>query len=488
MTWAWLLLLPLAGPDDAACDRFVLVDPVAVTADTSCVAPAVRAGDTIAIGAGGLVVVRDREGQQEAVCVNRSKTAQSVTVGGQTPAGPAPCPSAACRKRQQLLTCTASPWSPPVATAAAAVVERAPVEGDEADVQQVLVSDFTSTDVPAGTVEILTTLTAVELARRDGFKVVTGDELEDLVAQAGEASARDCREEAGACLAEVAGALGARFMVSGRVAKAGRLLVVSVSLFDTDAAKAIGRAQFEAQNIVAARERLPLAVDNLLAPFLGTPTVEIPPPPVVRAAEDASSIWGAVLTGTGTAAGGVLCFALPSGLCMTASLLGGGVLASAYLLPAIPCTACACGPTLLGAALGDALFGFEIGWLRAWAAALTGAGVMGLAAFISAVLVGVFTLGGPIAVSLISGLTLQPNDPLLLLPALIGAPIALAIGVVGGTATAVGASALVFDLGVVVFEPDPDPLAAPDDASGEQARAWPDEMTPPALRVAAQRY
>jgi TolB-like protein len=509
MAWALLLLLPLAGASDGACARFRVVDSIAASVGTACEGPAVATGDTIKLEAGGLVVLQDREQARETVCVHRGRKAVTLVVDDKVGLKPKPCRSSACRKVGALSSCTVGEVVPPVTpaghhvtppaaappttapspappTATVAPEARGNAEEKEAGTHQVLVTAFAGTDVPAGTAQILTTLTAVELDRREGFEVVTGEELKALIAQAGTASVNNCSDEAGECLAEVAGALGARFLVSGRVAKAGRLLVVSVSLFDTDAAKAIGRAQFEAQDVVAARERLPLAVDNLLAAFLGTAPVTIPPPPIVRAAEDSASIWGAVMTGAGTAAGSVLCFALPSGACMSASILGGGVLASAFLLPAIPCTACACFPTMLGSAVGDMVFGFDVGWWRALAAGITAAAVLGVTAFITAVLVGILTLAGPIGGALISGGAIDPSDPLLILPALIAAPVALLIGVLAGSATAVAASALVFDLGVVVFEPTPDPLAEP--TPEELGRAWPGEQGPARVRLAAQAY
>jgi hypothetical protein len=124
-------------------------------------------------------------------------------------------------------------------------------------------------DPPARTVS---SLVGVELARIDAFDVMTGADVSQLLALEEERQKLGCQTSS--CLAEIAGAMGAELVVFGDIAVLGGVAVVNLSLFDSEAAKALGRVSIQNEERGRLAEQLASGARELVAPFLEAEGVE----------------------------------------------------------------------------------------------------------------------------------------------------------------------------------------------------------------------
>lgn len=109
-----------------------------------------------------------------------------------------------------------------------------------------------------------------ELAKSAYFSVVAKKEMETLIGLERQRQMMGCGEDSSACLAELAGALGARFVLSGSLARLGPSYQLSLQVMDTARAQAVGRSSRMANDLAVLRKGLAYAV----AEATGTP----PPP------------------------------------------------------------------------------------------------------------------------------------------------------------------------------------------------------------------
>lgn len=130
---------------------------------------------------------------------------------------------------------------------------------------QLLVLDLQhSPEIDAATVRTLTDLITIETGREKAVASVSGAELRNLVKLEGEKALMGCDQDS--CLAEIAGALGARFVLSGRVSSIGAIKVLQMSVFDATTATAISREAAKAEDIAGFVDAIGPAVKSLLAP------------------------------------------------------------------------------------------------------------------------------------------------------------------------------------------------------------------------------
>lgn len=157
-----------------------------------------------------------------------------------------------------------------------------------------LVLDLTGDAVSEETRKAITGLVVVKLTKDPRLDVVSGQEIKGMANLAADKQAAGCDD---ACLAEIAGAMDARLIVSGFVGKLGSLTVVNLSLFDATKARAVGRSTIEAESIEEVSGKLDKALNEMLA--------ALPKHKPPRAAADAGP--GAVTMGlVGGGAGGVV--------------------------------------------------------------------------------------------------------------------------------------------------------------------------------------
>jgi len=101
-----------------------------------------------------------------------------------------------------------------------------------------------------------------------------------------------CDEGSASCLAEVAGALGARYVVSGTLGTLGAEVVLQLTLLDTRTARTLARGGASGADVAALRAAIDGAVVEVLAPI-----VEVDVEVEARAASGGPP-WGAIVGGT----------------------------------------------------------------------------------------------------------------------------------------------------------------------------------------------
>ncbi len=144
---------------------------------------------------------------------------------------------------------------------------------------------------PAGGVEpqvagALTEALSTEVAARGFFDVLSSKDIATMLGLERQRQMLGCSDDT-SCLTELTGALGARFVMNGSVAKLGEAFQLTLQTMDSTKAQPIGRSTRIAPDLAALQAQLPYAV----AEATGTP---LPPPP--------SRVLPYALMGTGAAA------------------------------------------------------------------------------------------------------------------------------------------------------------------------------------------
>ena len=122
----------------------------------------------------------------------------------------------------------------------------APSAADE--LPSVLMMDLKATYVDAKTVGLVQNLVSSELAQQKGFELITGADLRKMLALQSERQAMGCNAE-DSCLSEIAGAMGARYVIYGEMGKLGSFYLLSLNLFDSQESKSTARASIKGKSI-----------------------------------------------------------------------------------------------------------------------------------------------------------------------------------------------------------------------------------------------
>jgi hypothetical protein len=128
-----------------------------------------------------------------------------------------------------------------------------------------LVTDLAhSESVAPDVARTLTDLVTAECARDEVFRVMSGNDIRNMIALEGEKQALGCDGEQ-TCLADLAGALGARFVIFGRVSTLDRLFVLQLELMDATTGAVIGRIVEQGGSVSQFTGKLRQVTTNLLA-------------------------------------------------------------------------------------------------------------------------------------------------------------------------------------------------------------------------------
>ncbi|MBL8924301.1 MAG: hypothetical protein JNJ54_35965 [Myxococcaceae bacterium] len=149
--------------------------------------------------------------------------------------------------------------------------------------------------VDVGMLQPLQTAIAAEVTARGFFEVVTAEDLRTLLGLERQRQLMGCTESS--CTTELAGALGARFVLSGSLTKLGATWQLTLTTLDTQRGQPVGRSVRLDTSAEALRQRLAISV----AEATGTP---LPPPPS-RVVPTTLLVAGGVATAFGLAWGGV---------------------------------------------------------------------------------------------------------------------------------------------------------------------------------------
>ncbi len=241
---------------------------------------------------------------------------------------------------------------------------------------RVLVLEPTGSTVEPSLRTAMAGLLTVELGRYEALDVVSADDMKKAVELEADKQLAGCTQSS--CLAEIAGALGARLVVFGDAAQLGSVTVLTVNLYDSERGESAGRVAIQAAALEEIPRKIPEAVAELLAKKLeeiapGSATYR-PPTSSPMTARAATAIVDVLLVGAtlggmfvGTAVGFGAGLALLEAIGATSTEAG-----YALYIPVLVGTSLGGGA---GAALGSLLFEPPaVAWV---AAAAGGAGVVG---------------------------------------------------------------------------------------------------------------
>ena len=152
-------------------------------------------------------------------------------------------------------------WTQP----AHAETQKAPVERPK-----LLLLDLKPILVKPEVAQILTTLVSAEISQYQKFNVVTSLDIRKMAALQDDKRKAGCDTDA-TCMADLAGSIGARFVIFGDVGQLGEKIILTLNLFDSKKAKAVARSIINANGIEDVPTKLPAGIRDLLS-------VELPAP------------------------------------------------------------------------------------------------------------------------------------------------------------------------------------------------------------------
>lgn len=166
----------------------------------------------------------------------------------------------------------------------AIVAAAAPLAADGAAKQKIAVLDVRAVQgVSPGTATILTAI-VVDDAARAGFEVISQADVSAMIGFEKQKQMLGCSDDS-SCLAEIGGALGVDFVLSGQVGQIGTRYHLSFQLLDARKAKVVSRAaRFSERDEDALAAAAQATVGDLLAAAAATqPRAAVPvlPPPAL---------------------------------------------------------------------------------------------------------------------------------------------------------------------------------------------------------------
>jgi hypothetical protein len=189
-----------------------------------------------------------------------------------------------------LLLALQSPAPPPASTTADAA---APTS-----VPRLFVLDLVPNGVEPATVVSIGGVVSSLVSECAGATSVNSAELRSLTSMESTRQSAGCTE--GSCLAELADALGARYVVSGDVGRLAEHYVVNLTLFDAEQGASRGRRSVEINSLERVADELRPAVNELLAPLGGIPLQARPLSTLVPVGGVVAGV-GVLALGVGTA-------------------------------------------------------------------------------------------------------------------------------------------------------------------------------------------
>lgn len=235
----------------------------------------------------------------------------AVTLAAPAARPPAPAPAKTTAAPPPAKTTTAPPPAP-AAAAPVAPPAAAPARPATAAKVRVAVMDVTSLQgVPPGTAAILTNIVVGDVARA-GFDTVSKSDIASIIGFEKQKQMLGCAEDA-SCIAELGGALGVDYMLTGQVGQIGSQLHLSLQLVETRKSRVAARvSRFSDPSEDALVKVTREATAEVLAPALARLPAAARPAPLPVAAAPAKAgpsrrpAWIAFGVGAALAAGGAV--------------------------------------------------------------------------------------------------------------------------------------------------------------------------------------
>lgn len=245
---------------------------------------------------------------------------------------------------------------PPAATAAPLEPAReAPppetLPGVQAPKKTLLVLELEPIEVSPSTVRVINQLVTETYSRRPELHVVAASDLQKLLELEATKSSMGCDDAT--CLSEIAGAMGARYVVFGSVGRLGDLLVVTLNVFDAERAEAVQRHTIQVRDAERVPEELEVVVLGKERSAPSAPAASAVPAPegAAQASDEPDEVPTLAFVGGGASALGALCLAGAG----VGALLVDGTLGNPSAKPGDKSLALGAAPYLLGAAVGGSV-------------------------------------------------------------------------------------------------------------------------------------
>ncbi len=152
-------------------------------------------------------------------------------------------------------------------------------------------------DVTGPLTEALTT----EVGSRGFFQVISQKDIQTMLGMERQKQLLGCSDESNSCLAELSGALGARFVLSGSVARLGDAYQLTLTTLDTQKAVPLARSTRLAKDLKALSQQIPAAAAEATATPLPPPPSRVVPYTLMgtgAASMVFGVVWGAVALGS----------------------------------------------------------------------------------------------------------------------------------------------------------------------------------------------
>ena len=128
--------------------------------------------------------------------------------------------------------------------------------------QTTVVAPLKAVGVPANDVAILTAELRTQIGRSSSHRLVTPEEMDAVSEELERQLSGGCDDAS--CIAELGGALGAKFLVTGQVGKLGSLFTLQLKLIDIETVAAQRTASAHAAKIESLLLKLPELSQDLL--------------------------------------------------------------------------------------------------------------------------------------------------------------------------------------------------------------------------------
>jgi TolB-like protein len=138
--------------------------------------------------------------------------------------------------------------------------------GDAPAPKSLLQMNLTANNVDPQTVNTIESFITVELDKHQSLKVLAGDDVKRMLDLESQKQAAGCDDDS-SCLAEIAGALGADYVVTGQLGKLEKRLILTLNLFDAQKKEAVNRVTVKADTLDGMPEQVESAVSRLVDPI-----------------------------------------------------------------------------------------------------------------------------------------------------------------------------------------------------------------------------
>lgn len=169
-----------------------------------------------------------------------------------------------------------------------------------AERRRVLVLDLTASGVESRVADVVTGSILESLSRDPRVEALGARDLKQLIELEASREAMSC--DTSSCLADLAGAMGARYVVFGTVTGLDEQVIVRLSLFDSDEARPIARGSADGASVDVVLSKVDATVGALLSPLGGAPPPARPAAATVDEAGSSLGPIGATVAGVGAAA------------------------------------------------------------------------------------------------------------------------------------------------------------------------------------------